>query len=631
MSNKAREMLVLQLVLIILKEAGPTAACSSSCSLDCDCSWRHLSSVPQDLPTDITQLDLGGNAITTLNQSDFLSLTAGMFAGLGNLGILWLHNNQLTSLPADIFVGIDNLWKLWLDRNWLTSLPVDIFVGIDNLEELYLDSNNIHSIEAGTFNDTTKLRTLDLFNNNISTITADTLGNLRQLETLKLSHNNINTFPVEALSNLNMLSELTLDSNQLETLPLMAYDILANISTVNIKNNPWQCDCRMAPFKQRMNGSYPFENQIRCAGPAGLRWQNLRYVNPEDLICEETTPVYSSTIHILDSTLSLSPVSSSSPFHQSEMPSKAPTQRNTPTADSTPGWSTVSSSPLFSPLAKSTSKAATLPQTPSNTPTAESKPHVSTDSSDSPFSFQSTMTESNTDPADGGIILSVPLLATLGVILGLSIICAIGFAVGCMYKRRQRDPTPLQGFINTNPTGTFNGNDQIRLQAIQTNAEINTETPHPDTAEYDTIDEVNQSESSHRGASNRQSLDNFGHLVLTPPPLPPQNQTRQMQQLVSDDDYEYPSPSLYPVEASQSHKYVNSHVTAAAKDAAAGPQDVVYEYENYEESVDNQSQTAAAPGADSPHHYEPLRNPSSQQQHAYTSLVYSTNSQTADG
>ncbi|KAI8509606.1 hypothetical protein Bbelb_120340 [Branchiostoma belcheri] len=709
MSNKARRMLVL--LLIILKEAGPTAACSSSCSwsrycysscTQCVCVSRGLSSVPQDLPTTITELRLDRNAITTLSQSDFSSnnihsieadtfndttklrylelqynnistITAGIFVGLGNLqglyldhnqltnlsadmfeglgnlrqlyldnnqltnlsadtfeGLgnlrqLYLDNNQLTSLSAGIFVGLGNLRQLYLDNNQLTSLPVDIFVGLDNLEELRLHSNNIPSIEAGTFIHTTKLRRLELQHNSISTITADIFGNLLQLQILKLSGNNINTFPVEALSNLNMLSELTLDNNQLETLPVMVYDILASISDVNINNNPWQCDCRMVPFRQRMNGSYPFERWIRCAGPANLIGQYLRNVNPEDLICEETTPVYStsSTKQFVDSTLSLSSVSSPTPFHQSV--SKAltlsptqsntltsttlsPTQSTTPTADSNPGWSTVSSSSPFNPSTKSTSKVPTLSPSQSNTLTP-------------------TMTENKTGPSDGGIVLSVPLLATLGVILGVSIICIIGFAVGCMYmyKRRQRDPTPQQGFSNTNPRGTSSGHDQIGLQAITTNAagkdaDIDVHMLHPDTedsqhiynlptdedpdtAEYNTIGEVNQSEthidslslSSQPGSGQIQHLGNF------------------------NDGYKVPSPSLYPGEGPQSHKYMNSHVTAAAKDAAAGPQVIVYE--NIDELVDNQSQTAAAPGADSPHPYEPLRNPSSQQQHTYTSLM----------
>ncbi|XP_078657027.1 uncharacterized protein LOC144903080 isoform X2 [Branchiostoma floridae x Branchiostoma belcheri] len=93
----------------------------------------------------------------------------------------------------------------------------------------------------------------------------------------------------------------------------------------------------------------------------------------------------------------------------------------------------------------------------------------------------------------------------------------------------------------------------------------------------------------------------------------------QIQHLGSSNDgYEVPPPSVCPGEGPQSRKYVNSNMAAAAKNAAAGPQVTVYE--NDEESVDNQSQTAAAPGADSPHHYEPLRNPSSQQ-HTYTPLL----------
>ncbi|XP_019629504.1 PREDICTED: leucine-rich repeat-containing protein 15-like [Branchiostoma belcheri] len=726
MSSKGRRMLVL-LLIIVMRKTGPTAACSSSCSSKCDCSNSGLSSVPQDLPTTITKLDLEGNAITALSQSDFsryrslttlelqanqismihnktfhnltslthlnlgdnhlTNLTTDMFAGLSNLWYLTLHNNQLTSLPAGIFAGLGNLREVWLQHNqltnlptdifaglanlkdlqltsnkltnlptdifaglgilrllWLsdnkltslpndifaglanlkdlrlssnklTSLPDDIFVGLGNLEKLYLNGNDIHNIEAGTFSDTTQLRDLNLGYNKIGTITANTLENLLQLQILSLYHTNINTFPVEALSNLNIsvLSELSLNNNQLETLPPMAYDILASISNVRIDNNPWQCDCMMAPFRQRMNGSKPFENQIRCAGPANLIGQYLQDVNPEDLICEDMTPVYStsSTKHIVDSTLTLSLSSfiSSSPFHQSvksttKAPTLSPTQSNTPTADSNHGWSTVSSSPPFDPLAKSTSKALTK----SNTPTADSNPGPSTVSSDSPFGFQSTMTESNPGPTGGGIVLSVPLLAALGVIFGLLLICTSTFTILYLFKRRQRD------LSNTNPTGTSSRHDQIRQHGFTTNAGINSqsETPHPDTedsqhiynlptdedpdtVEYNTIGEVNQSESPHRGAGNRQSLDSF------------------------NDGYEVPSPSLCSGEGPQSHKYVNSCVTAAAKDAEAGPQVVIYE--NEDESVDNQSQTAAAPGADSPNHYEPLRDPSSQQQHTYTSLL----------
>ncbi|CAH1233945.1 Hypp859 [Branchiostoma lanceolatum] len=68
---------MLVLLLIVLKEAGPTAAapaqtCSSSCSSTvCRCSGSDLASIPQDLPTTITTLDLWDTGITTLSQADF--------------------------------------------------------------------------------------------------------------------------------------------------------------------------------------------------------------------------------------------------------------------------------------------------------------------------------------------------------------------------------------------------------------------------------------------------------------------------------------------------------------------------------------------------------------------------------
>ncbi|XP_078582722.1 uncharacterized protein LOC144865683 [Branchiostoma floridae x Branchiostoma japonicum] len=259
MSNKMKRTMVL--LLIMLKEAGPTAACSSSCSSGCDCYSRGLSSVPQHLPTNITGLYLWGNVITTVSQSDF--------SRYSSLASLTLGSNQISVINGRAFYNLTRLRFLYLDENQLTSLGADAFVGLHNLEFFNLRGNNISTIAAGAF------------------------ANLPLLETLVLSYNRITTFPIEALSNMNSSGwHVDLSRNQMETLPPTAYDVLNSTvnsySYIDISNNPWQCDCRMPPFKQKMTGVPDFEKQIICAGPANLAGSSLLAVDPEDLSCAET-------------------------------------------------------------------------------------------------------------------------------------------------------------------------------------------------------------------------------------------------------------------------------------------------------------------------------------------------------
>ncbi|XP_078574948.1 uncharacterized protein LOC144861103 [Branchiostoma floridae x Branchiostoma japonicum] len=635
MSNKAKRMLIL--LLIILKEAGPTAACSSSCSSDCDCSSRGLTSVPQDLPTSITTLELQGNAITHLNQSDFLrykslrilrlysnqismiqnktfhnltsltelslwdnqltGLPADIFVGLGNLQYLYLFRNHLTSLPADsdVFMGLGNLQELNFYMNQLTTLPAGIFAGLGNLQNLLLHNNQLTNLTADIFAGLDNLQYLGLHSNQLNSLPAGIFFGLGNLQILWLAHNQLTTLPADIFAGLSNLQQLWISHNQLQTLPPMLYDILGSIDVrsdhpfdpVIIGNNPWQCDCRMAPFRQRMNGSYPFEAEITCAGPANLAGQLLQDVGPENLICEETTPVYSTltTKRMVVSTRSLSIVSSLSPFHQStsKAPTMSPTSSNAPTAGSSTGGSTVSTSPWSDHSAKSTPN---LP-TPHRAPTAGSNPDLSTVGTDSAFGFQSTVTESNAGPTGDGIVLSVPILATLCVCLGIFIICTIACGVWCMYKRR----------LNSTGTGVSSGNNthNIRLHTVTHADRIRqSKSPHSDRnssqhtynlpnddPEYDTIADINQSGSPQEDAGSMQGLDSFGHSAL-PPPLPPENQTGPQAGAFgeSGDGYEVPSRSLASEngvqsqgkEDPQSHKYVNSQIiAAAAQDAAADP------------------------------------------------------------
>ncbi|XP_019645623.1 PREDICTED: immunoglobulin superfamily member 10-like isoform X1 [Branchiostoma belcheri] len=367
---------VLMFLLVIFKMLGTAEGACSCTPSTCDCYGQGLTSVPQDLPTTITELDLTENQITTLSQSDFSryrdletieldnnrisTINSQAFYSLSNLVTLYLSENRLTSLRSDMFVGLEKLQDvnfytnyiddiqagtfnttpqlrilelgdnrlttirsdmftglgklqelnvninnitniqagtfistpqlgtLALHDNKLTNLRSDMFTGLGNLQRLLLYNNDISDIQTGTFNPTPQLINLFLYNNRIQSIPPNLLANLQQLRYLRFDYNNITTFPFQDLSKLQTISRLSLNNNQMSTLPSAAYDILSSISNVDIDNNPWQCDCRMTPFRLKMNGSYPFENQITCSQPSNFSGQNLIDIHPDDLgICEE--------------------------------------------------------------------------------------------------------------------------------------------------------------------------------------------------------------------------------------------------------------------------------------------------------------------------------------------------------
>eukprot|EP00058_Branchiostoma_floridae_P020991 XP_002606481.1 hypothetical protein BRAFLDRAFT_91938 [Branchiostoma floridae] len=63
-----------------------------------------------------------------------------------------------------------------------------------------------------------------------------------------------------------------------------------------IDNNPWKCNCKMVPVRNTMNGSHLFENQITCYQPAVFSGQNLKDINPKDLICKVVSTTNMSTV-----------------------------------------------------------------------------------------------------------------------------------------------------------------------------------------------------------------------------------------------------------------------------------------------------------------------------------------------
>ncbi|XP_078662030.1 uncharacterized protein LOC144905990 [Branchiostoma floridae x Branchiostoma belcheri] len=370
MGRKLRHLLIF--LLIILKEPNmPEAACSCAPSAPCKCVEMGLSSIPPDLPTSISSLDLTKNYITAVNQSLLLRygdltelhltrnqitmiqpgtfanlsqllrlrltsnqitmIQAGAFQNLPRLNLLYLDSNRIEMIQSGIFENLPQLEKLSLSSNQIAKIPSGIFANLPQLERLHLSNNLIRNIPSGIFANLSQLQYLYLSNNQITMIPNGTFANLSKLQYLYLSDNQISkvpegTFGNPSLITLNLasnqitnihsgtfanvprLQSLTLQKNKISVILPSAFGLLTSLRDVNLARNPWRCDCRMASFRRNISNFPSIKRSIICDQPAKFKSKELREINPEEMICEE--PAVSS---VGNASQSAHPVGSTSP------------------------------------------------------------------------------------------------------------------------------------------------------------------------------------------------------------------------------------------------------------------------------------------------------------------------------
>ncbi|XP_053316122.1 transforming growth factor beta activator LRRC33 [Spea bombifrons] len=227
-----------------------------------DCNRLQLSSVPQDLPTDIEELFLDFNIIKSLDKNS-LSIYPGLknlslrsnrlelihieaFKGIINLDSLSLQDNNIAtgySLVSKAFMFTPSLKNLDLSKNGLNEamvtillknlnsleyLAVDnniimrlddtVFTGVSNLKELSLERNYIYEIDSGTFERLVNLKTLNLAFNNLPCVID---FGLTQLRVLNLSFNHLEWFQSQEIDVEFQLELLDISHNQLLFFPLL--------------------------------------------------------------------------------------------------------------------------------------------------------------------------------------------------------------------------------------------------------------------------------------------------------------------------------------------------------------------------------------------------------------------------
>ena len=184
----------------------------SLCPEDCTCSGHSqilcqglgLDTIPQNLPEDVTTVDLTDNHITTLTIASLLPIR-----GIVNLK---LKNNQISVIEEGVFHVTDNLQVLDLSSNSLQTIHQGTFTGAQNLLHLDLSKNQLDQID-GAFASMVKLTRLDLRNNWIKRLTQFTFRDLASLRYLLLSGNQITHVDRRAFTNLLKLMYLVLKGN----------------------------------------------------------------------------------------------------------------------------------------------------------------------------------------------------------------------------------------------------------------------------------------------------------------------------------------------------------------------------------------------------------------------------------
>ncbi|GFO33463.1 toll-like receptor m [Plakobranchus ocellatus] len=163
----------------------PPCVCTVTHSnhIQAHCMGKHLKSVPNTLPKNITYLDMSRNPISYLNISEISEYTDLLSFELTGVRILVQVSND--SVPQ----GGSNLQELDLSGNKISEAEDSSFQFLSSLLYLNLAKNSLQRVNNMTFQGLVNLRTLDLSRNAIFQIDVGAFDCLTKLKTLNLSHN----------------------------------------------------------------------------------------------------------------------------------------------------------------------------------------------------------------------------------------------------------------------------------------------------------------------------------------------------------------------------------------------------------------------------------------------------------
>ncbi|XP_057665439.1 protein slit isoform X2 [Diorhabda carinulata] len=237
-----------------LSFGGPRCPRMCSCAgTTVDCSRRGLNAVPRNIPLDTERLDLQGNNITILYESDFQDL--------GKLKILQLSDNLIGTIQKDAFQDLVNLERLRLNGNSIRHIPENLFSNVPNLFRLDLSHNQISVLGKKTFRGIQSLRNLQIDNNKLTCIDDNALRAMKDLEILTLNNNNLTWLGKDMFSN------------------------MFRLRTLRLSDNLFHCDCQMSWLAKYLRHSSRLAQYTRCYSPSHLKGQAIVDLQDRDFKC----------------------------------------------------------------------------------------------------------------------------------------------------------------------------------------------------------------------------------------------------------------------------------------------------------------------------------------------------------
>lgn len=258
---------LLQQLLLLLFVTNCVGQEDWECFPPCKCKWvsgrktaecmrQNLNHIPDSLSSEIQSLDLTGNRIQNLHEVAFSQ------------------------------VNLVNLQRLSLRECGLESIHAKAFRGLKIVIEIDLSGNKIKHLYAGTFSETQRLRVLLLNHNHLETLENGLFDNLTFLQRVVLSNNQIDRVGEKTFYKLPGLQTLTLDGNNLSNIKLITFDMLNKLGSLEVHNNPWNCDCHLKKLRDWMIEKKLYTKPTTCKQPVNLAGKMWDEVSSDQFACQ---------------------------------------------------------------------------------------------------------------------------------------------------------------------------------------------------------------------------------------------------------------------------------------------------------------------------------------------------------